>query len=83
MSLTTIKLTGFRVEKLQCIGGEGRSSPYRITVYEGCTLGEIGSVAASVAKEMAAAANLESANNGSFEHHGPAGFKRLLSMFGM
>ena len=83
MSLTTIKLTQFRVEKLQCIGGEGRSRPYRINAYEGSTLGEIGSVAPSVAKEMPEGANLESANNGSFEHHGPTGFKRLLSMFGM
>ncbi len=83
MSLTTIKLTGFRVEKLQCIGGEGRSSPYRITVYEGCALGKMGSVAASVAKEMAEAANLEAANNDSFEHQGSRGFKRLLTMFGM
>ena len=83
MSLTTIKLTGFRVEKLQCIGGAGRSSPYRITVYEGITLGKIGFVAGAVAEEMAAAAILESANHGSFEQNGPSGFKRLLTMFGM
>jgi len=78
MSLTTIKLTEFCVEKLQCIGGEGRSSPYRISLYEGRTLGEIGSVAGSGAEEMAEAANHES-----FEHHGSIGFKRLLTMFGM
>jgi len=78
MSLTTIKLTQFRVEKLQCIGGEGRSSPYRINAYEGGTLGEMGSVAESMAGQMAEAANHES-----FEHYGPLGFKRLLTMFGM
>jgi len=82
MSLTTIKLTQFRVEKLQCIGGEGRSSPYRITVYEGGALGEIGSVTESVAEEMAEAAHLEAANHGRFEQHGAMGFKRLLTMFG-
>jgi len=83
MSLTTIKLTEFRVEKLQCIGGEGRSSPYRITVYEGGALGEIGSVTVSVAEEMAEAGNLEAANQDSFEQEAPIGFKRLLTMFGM
>ncbi len=74
MSHTTIKLTVFRVEKLQCMGGAGRSSPFRITVYEGATLGHAG----SVAEEM-----LEAANHDRFAHHGHIGFKRLLTMLGM
>jgi len=74
MSLTTIKLTEFQVEKLRCMGNAGRSSPYRITVYDGITLGKTGPVADKM---------LEAANQDSFEHHGPMGFKRLLNMFGM
>jgi hypothetical protein len=91
MSLTTIKLTEFRVEKLRCIGGQGRSSPFRITLFEGSTLGKIGSVAALVtievakemAREMAEADNLKSANQDNFEQHSQRRFKRLLNMFGM
>jgi hypothetical protein len=87
MSLTTIKLAEFRVEKLRCIGGQGRSSPYRITLFKGSTLGQMGSVTASVAEEMARelaeAGNLESANQDNFEQHSPKGFKRLLHMFGL
>jgi hypothetical protein len=74
MSLTTIRLTGFQVEKLQCIGDGGRGSPYRITVYDGMALGKTGSVADRMA---------EAANNDSFEHDSPKGFKRLLNLFGM
>jgi hypothetical protein len=91
MSLTTIKLTEFRVEKLRCIGGQGRSSPYRISLFEGSTLGEMGCVTALVAKEMVEemakemlqAGKLKSANHDNFEQHSPRGLKRLLHLFGM
>jgi len=91
MSLTTIKLTEFRVEKLRCIGGQRSSSPYRITLFEGGTLGKMGSVATLVAEEMAGemageiaeAGNLKSANHDNFEQHRSRGFKRLLNIFGL
>jgi hypothetical protein len=90
MLLTTIKLTVFRVEKLRCMGGQGGGSPYRITLFEGSTLGKMGSVAAFVTRELAEemareilqAGNLKSANHDNFEQHSPKGFKRLLNMFG-
>lgn len=41
----TLRLTQFQVEKLRCIGGAGRASPYRITTYRGMKLGETGAVA--------------------------------------
>ena len=45
MSQSTLRLTQFQVEKLRCIGGSGRASPYRITTYRGMNLGEVGPVA--------------------------------------
>ena len=44
MSLATLQLTQFSVQKLQCIGGTGRAVPYRITTYRGGKLGEFGEV---------------------------------------
>jgi hypothetical protein len=44
MSSNAIQLTQFRVEKLKCIGGEGRAAPYRITTYRGLDLGSFGVV---------------------------------------
>lgn len=45
MSQSTLQLTQFAVQKLRCIGGEGRASPYRITTYRGMKLGTVGLVA--------------------------------------
>lgn len=45
MSLSKVRLTLFQVEKLRCIGGAGRGSPYRITTYRGMSLGMAGLVA--------------------------------------
>jgi hypothetical protein len=73
MSLTTIRLTEFQIEKLRCMGNAGRSSPYRITTYPGIALGETGPVAGSM---------LQAANQDSFEHRRSLGFKRLLNLFG-
>jgi hypothetical protein len=74
MSLTTLKLTEFQVEKLQCIGAGDRGNPYRISTYNGIKLGSVGTVAEAV---------LEAANQDSFEIRGLHSFKRLLKVFGM
>lgn len=44
MSQNSVQLTRFQVERLQCIGGEGRAAPYRITTYPGRDLGLQGQV---------------------------------------
>ena len=44
MSLATLQLTQFTVQKLQCIGGTGRAVPYRITTYRGGKLGDFGEI---------------------------------------
>ena len=44
MKSSTLNLTRFEVRKLQCIGGEGRAAPYRITTYCGRELGTFGEV---------------------------------------
>lgn len=49
MSLKTIELTEFTVERLQCVGGEGRAAPYRITTYRGMELGILGEIMSEVA----------------------------------
>jgi hypothetical protein len=58
MSQNSVQLTHFQVERLQCIGGEGRAAPYRITTYQGQDLGIQGKVID---------ANLEGANGPRFE----------------
>lgn len=58
MSLTALQLTQFKVEKLQCMGGEGRAAPYRITTYCGMQLGSTGEIMEFV---------VESANDSVFE----------------
>jgi hypothetical protein len=44
MSQSTLQLTQFKIQKLQCIGGQGRAMPYRITTYRGMDLGTIGQI---------------------------------------
>jgi len=44
MSLTALQLTRFKVEKLQCIGGEGRAVPFRVTTYRGMDVGSLGEI---------------------------------------
>jgi len=73
MSSTTLRLTQFKVQRLQCIGGNSRIAPYHITTYYGEELGEFGEVMTTTA----------AAGNGPvFEQSGLRGLKRLLAMFG-
>ena len=72
MSLTTIQLTQFQVERLQCIGGGGRAAPYRITTYRSTELGSFGKVMETAA---------EAGNASNFRLSGFQGIKRLLSVF--
>ena len=58
MSLTTLRLTQFTVQKLQCIGGRGRAVPYQITTYEGTELGSFGKIPQSA---------MEASNSDTFE----------------
>ena len=44
MSSSTLQLTQFKIQKLRCIGGQGRATPYRITTYRGMELGTVGQV---------------------------------------
>ena len=77
MTLTKLQLTQFQVQKLQCIGGEGRAAPYRITTFRGMEVGSFGAIGKS---ELAAA------NAPSFKvlHRRliPQALKRLLGRFG-
>lgn len=77
MSLMTLQLTQFKVQKLQCIGGEGRAAPYRITTYEGMDLGSLGEVM-EAEQEAMNAASYERIKTGLM----PQGLKRLLGIFG-
>jgi len=76
MSLESLELTYFEVEKLQCIGGTGRAVPFRITTYRGLELGTTGHVAE---------AGYKAANEPEFESGNRSirvgGVRRLLSRF--
>jgi len=74
MSLTTLRFTQFKVQRLQCIGGRGRAAPYRITTYNGLEIGSFGDV-----MEF----KVEASNAAIFESPGLLhGLKRLLGIFG-
>jgi hypothetical protein len=72
MSLTTLRFTQFKVQRLQCIGGHGRAAPYRITTYNGPEIGSFGDVMEFT---------VEASNAAIFEGPGLHGLKRLLGMF--
>lgn len=74
MSVSTIRMTEFYVEKLRCVGSQGNINPYRITVYDGLSLGKVGPVADIT---------LEAANHDKFDELPLTSFKRLLNMFGI
>jgi len=76
MTATTLQLTQFKIQKLQCIGGAGRASPYRITTYRGMNLGTIGQVM-ECAEEAGNADAFESHESGSIGRR----VKNLLSNF--
>lgn len=77
MSLMTLQLTQFKVQKLQCIGGEGRAAPYRITTYHGMNLGSFGEIM-EAEQEATNAASFERVHTGFMAQ----GLKRLLGIFG-
>jgi len=76
MSLTALQLTEFKVKKLQCMGGEGRAAPYRITTYSGMELGSTGEIMEFI---------VEAGNDPSFEQRAGnplvRGLSRLISPF--
>lgn len=69
---TTLRLTQFTVQKMQCSSGQGRATPYRITTYDGMDLGSLGAVMDSA---------LEAGNATAFEQPGPRGMQHLLEVF--
>lgn len=73
MSLTTLRLTQFKVQKLQCIGDRRRAAPYQITTYDGMELGSVGLVMETVTA---------ASNATNFARHGFQGMRRLLNVFG-
>lgn len=73
MSVTTLRLTQFKVQKLQCIGGQRRAAPYQITTYDGMELGSVGLVMETV---------MEASNATNFTRPGFQAVRRLLKVFG-
>jgi hypothetical protein len=73
MSLTTLQLTQFKVQKLQCVGDRRRVAPYQITTYDGMELGSFGVVIEP---------SMEASNTANFARHGFHGMRRLLRVFG-
>jgi len=70
MSLTTLRFTEFKVQRLQCIGGHGRAAPYQITTYDGLEMGAVGEVMEFT---------VEAANAATFEKRRFHGLKQLLA----
>jgi len=69
MSSTTLRFTEFKVQRLQCIGGHGRSAPYRITTYLSTEIGTFGHIMDTA---------MEASNASAFERQKIAGIKSLL-----
>ncbi len=70
MTQSTLCLTQFQVEKLRCIGGAGRASPYRITTYRSSSVGRFG---------MIAEYGWESRNDAQFEVRRSSIWQRLFN----
>jgi len=70
MSLTILRFTEFQVQRLQCIGGQSRATPYRITTYHGMEIGTFGKVAEAFT---------EASNSGMSKWTALHGLKRFLS----
>jgi len=69
MPSTTLRLTEFVVQRLRCIGGQGRAAPFQITTYHGIELGSLGTVIE---------AGTPAANTATFERSGPFRLSCLL-----
>jgi hypothetical protein len=72
MSLTIVRLTHFQVERLRCIGGQGRSTPYRITTFHDAEIGILGKVMEPTT---------QAGNASMYDKTGWQGLKRLLTTF--
>jgi len=72
MSLTTLRYTQFKVQRLQCIGGHGRSAPYRITTYCGAEFGSFGEIMMP---------SIEAFNAASYDQQRSRGLSRLKEIF--
>lgn len=67
-----VRLTEFREQKLRCIGGDGRATPYQITTSEGRVLGTI--------DQILPPSEIVSANN-RIDLQRPSLFRRLATIF--
>jgi len=72
MTLTTLRFTEFKVQRLQCIGGHGRAAPYQITTYNSFEIGAFGEVMEFT---------VEAANAAVFEKPRLRALKHLLAKF--
>ena len=72
MQVSVIRLTEFREQKLRCIGGDGRATPYQITTSAGRVLGRI--------EQIIPPSEIVSAN-GRFTQPGLSMLRRLTTLF--
>ena len=72
MNPQIIRLTEFREQKLRCIGGEGRATPYQITTSVGRVLGTI--------DQILPPPEIVSANS-RFDQSRPSLLRRLAKIF--
>lgn len=67
-----VRLTEFREQKLRCIGGDGRATPYQITTSDGRVLGTI--------EQILPPSEIVSANSRITQHRSSL-FRRLATIF--
>jgi len=72
MSMTTLRFTEFKVQRLRCVGGHGRAAPYQITTYNSLEIGAFGEVMEFT---------VEAANAAIFEKPHLHALKQLLTKF--
>lgn len=72
MKAQVIRLTEFREQKLRCIGGDGRATPYQITTSAGRVLGTF--------DQILQPAEIVSANS-RIDRNRPSLLRRLATMF--
>lgn len=72
MKPQVLRLTEFREQKLRCIGGDGRATPYQITTSAGRVLGTLDQILPSDGVESA---------NSRIDQPRPSLFRRLATIF--
>ncbi len=79
MSVSAVRITYFKADRIACAGAQRETSPYRVTTYRGPQLGLLGAIPAMICRlhELKSA---EAANSNRYENPAPSLLERLTRL---